>query len=495
MDIRILDFDNIPMHWVEATLCDISDIVLGQSPPSSTYNFEKMGLPFFQGKAEFTNLHPTVVKWCDDPNKIAEVNDILLCVRAPVGATNVADQKCCIGRGLAAIRYPSCYKYILYFFKLIEEKLDECGTGTTFRAISGEVIRCLMIPLPPLPEQNRIVGKIEELFSELDKGLEALKTIQQQLKVYRQSVLKWAFEGKLTEEWRKQQKELHSAEALLEEIRKERAEREQASGKKNRKNNAAEKINSGYSGLSLPKGWCWVKLWDIAKEITDGDHQPPPKATTGIPFITISNIGNDNRIDFTRTFYVSKDYYHKLKNSKKPQKGDVLYTVTGSFGIPVLINFDFEFCFQRHIGLIRPEEKIVSNWMYYLLQAPDIFRQAKSVSTGTAQKTVPLEGLRNYIIPLLSTEEQHAIVNEIDSRLSVADKLEEIIEQSLKQSEAMRQSILKKAFEGRLLSEQELAEVRSDPDWEPASVLVERIKAQKANSEPKKNGKRGKKQA
>ena len=192
----------IPSGWALASVQDIAEIIMGQSPPSATYNKEEIGLPFFQGKAEFTELHPVVEKWCSEPNKIAISNDILLSVRAPVGTTNIADRKCCIGRGLAAIRYHHDHKFIYYYLRSIEQELDKKGTGTTFRAISGDVIKNTKLALPPLPEQHRIVAKIEEMFSSLDKGIESLKTAQQQLKVYRQAVLKWAFEGKLTKEWR-----------------------------------------------------------------------------------------------------------------------------------------------------------------------------------------------------------------------------------------------------------------------------------------------------
>ncbi len=177
-------------------LGDYCNIILGQSPPSNTYNSKGIGLPFFQGKAEFGDLHPIAIKWCSLPGKIALPNDILISVRAPVGSTNIADQKCCIGRGLAAIRHKN-YKYIYYFLKSIENKINELGTGTTFKAITGNTLKDILIPIPPDHEQHLIVEKIEELFSELEAGQRQLETVKQQMNTYRQAVLKWAFEGKL----------------------------------------------------------------------------------------------------------------------------------------------------------------------------------------------------------------------------------------------------------------------------------------------------------
>ncbi len=132
--------NGLPKDWKWVKLGDACIITMGQSPPSTSYNRKGIGLPFFQGKAEFTELHPIVEKWCNAPNKIAMTNDVLLSVRAPVGTTNIANQKCCIGRGLAAIRLDN-YKYAFYFLRSIQQQLDSKGTGTTFRAISGELER------------------------------------------------------------------------------------------------------------------------------------------------------------------------------------------------------------------------------------------------------------------------------------------------------------------------------------------------------------------
>jgi type I restriction enzyme S subunit len=289
------------------------------------------------------------------------------------------------------------------FYSLFTIKIEDKGYARHFQLLEKE-----LFPVPPLPTQQAIISKIEELFSELDKGIEDLKTSQQQLKTYRQSVLKYAFEGKLTN----------------------------------------KKVKDGV----LPKEWKWVKLREVAKDISDGDHQAPPKAITGIPFITISNVNkSNNQIDFAFTFKVNTDYYLGLKQNRKPQKGDVLYTVTGSYGIPILIDYEKDFCFQRHIGLVRPLDTISQKWLFYLLQSPQVFSQAKETATGTAQKTVALGSLRNFDIAYCHYEEQTIIVQEIENRLSVADKMEESIGQSLLQAEALRQSILKKAFSGELI--------------------------------------------
>ncbi|MBA3965551.1 MAG: restriction endonuclease subunit S, partial [Nitrospirales bacterium] len=159
----------LPSGWTKSSLTEVAEIIMGQSPSSMFYNREGNGLPFFQGKAEFGDLYPEVVKWCTAPGKIAQKDDVLISVRAPVGPTNLAPSECCIGRGLAAIRpqggMPS--KYILNYLRSIERDIDALGTGTTFKAISGKTLREIPVPIAPPDQQELIVAEIEKQFSRL----------------------------------------------------------------------------------------------------------------------------------------------------------------------------------------------------------------------------------------------------------------------------------------------------------------------------------------
>lgn len=194
-----------------------------------------------------------------------------------------------------------------------------------------------------------------------------------------------------------------------------------------------------------------VSLSDLATDITDGDHMPPPKSETGVPFITIGNIQKDTRqIDFSDTFKVPREYFDGLKANKKPQAGDVLYTVTGSFGIPVLVEDSEEFCFQRHIGLVRPKTDISSNWLYYLLMSPQVFKQANDGATGTAQKTVSLKLLRGFQVPRITPEQQLADVAKLDALTVETQRLEALYQRKLEVLDELKQSLLHQAFSGAL---------------------------------------------
>ena len=161
------------------------------------------------------------------------------------------------------------------------------------------------------------------------------------------------------------------------------------------------------------------KLNNCCLSISDGDHLPPPKSDTGIPFITISNI-NDNQVDFSNTAYVPIDYYEKLDKIRKAQPGDILYSVVGSFGKPVLIKDDRKFVFQRHIAILRPNKSIVdSRYLYYTMSSQSFFSQADSFAIGAAQRTISLTSLRKMKVELPPLEMQLCVA----SILSTYDNL------------------------------------------------------------------------
>jgi len=167
----------LPDGWEWRKLNDekVCNLIMGQSPKSDTYNSNNEGMPFFQGKTEFGDTYPTVRKYCTAPKKIAEIGDILLSVRAPVGPTNIANIQCCIGRGLGAIRpniNNTLTNYLLYFFRNFELEISQKGKGSTFSAITKKELENTNIPLPPLKEQKRIVAKLDTLFKKIDKAIE-----------------------------------------------------------------------------------------------------------------------------------------------------------------------------------------------------------------------------------------------------------------------------------------------------------------------------------
>lgn len=161
---------DVPQNWGRAKLGEIFHLEMGQSPNSDSYNSQREGLPFYQGKTDFGSFVPSPRVWCSSPMKIAESGDVLVSVRAPVGPTNYTNERCCIGRGLAAVRPLGGMhtEFVLWWLRAYETQIAEMGTGTTFTAVSKKNLEPFMIVIPPLSEQNRILDKIKELMNLCD---------------------------------------------------------------------------------------------------------------------------------------------------------------------------------------------------------------------------------------------------------------------------------------------------------------------------------------
>jgi type I restriction enzyme S subunit len=405
----------------------------------------------------------------------------------------------------------SQYLYFYLFNK--RQKLIGQGTGGAQPNISQTILKKLQITIPPLSEQRAIVDKIEELFSSLDSGIADLKKAQEQLKIYRQAVLKKAFEGGFTKEWRARQTNLSTAEELLEQIKEERVShynKQIDNWKKALK--VWEKSGKEISRPSKPK-----KATNLDSKFTVSDEMskhvgniPAQWSTVHIAFITANepnsivdgpfgssiNVANDYlekgvpviRINNILPYHYSKSNLKYIREEKFDQLrrhniigGDVLLGKVGTIGNSCIYPSSEPEGMLSTTGSsrIRVDESIISNKFFSILLNANkpLLNQ---IASAAVQAFLNMETIKNFPIPFMTLEEQHQIVEEIETRLSVCDKVEESIVESLEKSKALRQSILKKAFEGRLLNDKELATCKSAPDYESASVLLERIKAEKA---------------
>ncbi|MGO5163247.1 restriction endonuclease subunit S [Fusicatenibacter saccharivorans] len=189
--------------------------------------------------------------------------------------------------------------------------------------------------------------------------------------------------------------------------------------------------------------WIRMKLSECCSSIADGDHQPPPKAETGIPFVTISNMTSTNQFDFSDTLFVPQEYYDKLDEKRKARKDDILYSVVGSFGIPVFMKEDKAFVFQRHIAILRPDnEKIVPRFLFYTMLTKDFYAKADAAAIGAAQRTVSLTALRNMEICIPDKIWQSKIVD----TLAAYDDLIENNQKQIKLLEETAQRLYKEWF-------------------------------------------------
>ena len=362
--------------------------------------------------------------------------------------------------------------------------------------------------LPPLDEQRRLVAKIEELFSELDKGVESLKTARAQLDVYRQAVLKHAFEGKLTAQWREENKDkLETPERLLTRIKQERAahyeqqlqewkaavkawEESGKSGKKPQRPKKLPKVTGLVHDVTaklppLPKSWMWEKLGWMTCGVEYGTAAK--SATTGrVPVLRMGNIQNA-KFDWADLVYTSDD--NEIAQYRL-HDGDVLFNRTNSpelVGKTAIYKGERPAVFAGYLIRVNHICTVVNGQYLNLFLNSHVARQyGNNVKTdGVNQSNINGAKLSDYPFPYCSIEEQREIASILEKTLSLLDETEADIIQELQKADALRQSVLKKAFTGQLVAQ--------DPHDEPASVLLDRIRAEREKATKNNPSKKTKK--
>jgi type I restriction enzyme S subunit len=422
--------DDLPMGWDKVLLGDLAEYLNGAAFKPTDWVNEGMPIIRIQNLTDPTkpmNLTTRIVP----ENLLVKDGDILVSWSATLDAFIWDRGDAWLNQHIFRVlpHEKIVEKYFL-FFLLKREIANLIGTehlhGSTMKHINRGPFLSHEVALPPLNEQRRIVDKLDRIGDRQRSARNELNHIPKLIARYKQSVLAAACSGKLTEDFRLS------------------------------------------NSLSISS----ISLSEVCNSISDGDHQAPPRSETGIPFITISAI-NDGSLSLNKaTRFVPKSYFESLSKIRKPEIDDILFTVTGSIGIPVIVDTDEPFVFQRHIAILKANKNIIlAKYLLYALGSDQIQKQALNVATGTAQLTIPLGGLRNFQIQLPSLEEQKEIVRRVEKMFAKIDKMEEEYQKAAKLCDRLEQATLAKAFRGEL--------VPQDPNDEPASVLLEQVKREK----------------
>lgn len=490
----------LPRNWLAVGLGEVCSIFSGYGFPKSYQGKSEGQIPFFKvgdiSRAVTSGQHRLV----QAQHYVSQDESIeLKATPLPMGTIVFAKigeaiklnrrallaQDSLVDNNVMGLHAPSStlnQQYLYYW--MLTVKFDEISRATAVPSIRKSDVEQLPIPLPPLNEQRRIVEKLEELFTKLDAGVRSLKQVQAQLKSFRRSVLKAAVEGELSREWREAHKDdIESASELLERILQER--REKFTGKKYKEPSPPDTSELPM----LPNGWEWARLDSLASikgGITKDSKRRYENART-VPYLRVANVQR-GYLDLSelKDIEASEDVIEHLL--LKP--GDVLFTEGGDrdkLGRGWIWNGEVAECIhQNHVFRARLysagiEPKFVS-WFGNTFGQVWFMRQGKQT---TNLASINLAKLSTFPVPLPPLEEQRFIVEEVERRLSVVDKLEATVEANLKQAGGLRQSILKQAFSGELLPQ--------DPDDEPASVLLEQIREKRHTTKQKvSRGRRGK---
>lgn len=497
---------NLPNTWLKVKLGDICDITYGKGLPTSKLLPE--GYPVFGANA--------VIGYYSE--YLYELEKLLIsCRGANSGTINMSPPKAFITNNSLVLNFPAFEESLrkLLFFFLQACNKEKLVTGTAQPQVTINNAVELNIHLPPLNEQKRIVQKIEELFSEIDDGIQSLETAKKQLDIYREAILIQAFNGNLTKQWRTLNSDkLPTKEYFLSAINRDREERyekqvadwnkdlshwEKAGkiGSKPKKPKPLPRIEATQiSTEGLPKGWIKTNLEYVCDFITKGTTPAKNElfAKQGdIPFIKVYNLTHKGYLDFSidPTFVTKQTHEGFLKRSKV-YPNDVLMNIVGPpLGKVSIVPDSYpEWNINQAIAIYR-SNLIDSKYLSEFLLNENTVRAMMSQSKATAgQFNLTLEICRNFPIPVCSKLEQAEIVKSLSENLSNAQYLQETIDQQLEQLMLLKQTVLQTAFSGEL--------VPQDPNDEPASVLLERIKAEKeeelakakANKAPKKPTKR-----
>jgi len=401
--------------WKWVKLGDACVVITGTTPPKSDPANYGTDIPFFKPPHLWDGLisetEEMLSKKGSKLSRMVPPNTVLVTCIGNLGRTGFVKKNAAFNQQINAILENNRIigKYIFYQAQspMFRKQLESLATGTTVSIVNKGNFETIEIPVPPIETQQAIVSKIEELFSELDKGIESLKLAQQQLKVYRQSVLKWAFEGRLTN----------------------------------------EDVKEG----ELPVGWKMISIEEIAKVGTGATPLKSKSSYYGgtIPWVT-SGALNDEYVREATDFVTERAL--KETNLSVYPKHTLLIALYGEGKTrgkcsELLI----EACTNQAIAAITlnvTNQYLKPYLKYFLLKNYDDIRKK---SSGGVQPNLNLGIIKQLKFPLTPKDEQAIVVSQIENKLSVADKMEESINQSLQQSEALRQSILKRAFEGNLV--------------------------------------------
>lgn len=479
----------IPESWEWVKLGKITDIISGGTPSTEKKEYYDNGiipwitpkdLSKYKSKYIFNgNKNITELGLKNSSARLLPKNSVLLSSRAPIGYVVICKQEVTTNQGFKSFKPSDTYipEFLYYYLSNSKGYLESIATGTTFKELSGEKVKIICFPLPPLEEQKRIVEKLEFMFEKINKAKELIQEVKENIGNRKESILNKAFRGELTAEWRKNN-QTEVAIELLKSINEEKIKNweqtcieAERNGKKKPSKPKIEEIENiiiskEEEPYEIPKNWKWVRLENVTSKITDGTHKTPTYIDDGVPFISVKNIKN-NKIYFDDIKYISQEEHKELYKRCNPEKGDILITKSGTIGRTAEVKEEFEFSLFVSVALIKNYKNIILS-KYLLYNTNDYMNKINIASDikGGVIKNYHISDIKKQPIPLPPLKEQEEIVRILDEILEKESKIKELIE--LEEAiELLEKSILDKAFRGELGTQ--------NKEDEPAIELLKKI--------------------
>ena len=358
---------NLPEHWEVVRLGAVCNIIMGQSPPSTTYNDDGVGMPFLQGKAEFTELFPVPTKYCTKQLRVSPKGSVLMSVRAPVGDVNLGDREYIIGRGLTSISLKHGNNRFLFYLLLHNKKeIEAKGYGSTFKSINKTTINDFQIALPPLPEQRAIAHVLQTI-------QEAKSARQRELALERErkaALMDYLFSYGTKGEPRK--------ETEIGEI---------------------------------PESWKLGTIGEICERIIDYRGRTPKFSESGIVHLRSSNV-KEGRLTLKNDeiTYVTDETYKSFMTRGLPKAGDIIFTTEGPLGESAMVPPNFRFSLAQRMVLLRADKTVLdSSYLLYVLYSEQVRKEYLGRATGSTAKGISSKNFQQVQVPLPCLPEQREI--------------------------------------------------------------------------------------
>ena len=417
----------VPENWRWVTLDSTTSIIMGQSPSGANTTDDSQYTPLIGGAADMGDLYPKVTRYTKVPTKLSTNQDLILCIRATLGKPVYSDKEYCLGRGVAAIRpHIGNRSFYKYFFNAFEQYLYDNATGTTFAQVSSQILQQMPLPLPPLPEQQRIVDRIESLFAKLDEAKQKTQDALDSFETRKAAILHKAFTGELTAQWRKEH------------------------------------------GVGMEQ---WKQICFDNSFIKMQNGLAKRSGSSGVPYsvLRLANLSDAGiSTEDMRTILLDT----KEQENYGLKKNDVLMIrVNGSkenVGKQFLLTTDNQWAFCDHIIRIKYKENLLPAYMVYFSKSDTYKLYVENHMVSSAgQNTISRKGMASLSIPVPDLREQTEIVHILDDLLAKEQQAKDAAETVLEQIDLIKKSILARAFRGELDT--------NDPAEESAVELVKEV--------------------